>query len=334
MAAKSSGGGGGGLIPAAGPTPAYGSTSIGGTLNFGGGGGSMYSGGMAGLSASYNSAYNSALAANQQNYNNILGGYQQTAYNQRAGENAVIGGYNTLTNQVLSGISGSGEAQKQAIDDNYARQMGAASQQLTNTGLNNSTIAQSTQRGISLDQNKAQTDLANQMAQLDAQYRSSLGLAGLQYQGHAVDADTGLAVNQLNWMNSVQIPYPDAAAYSNLAMMYGSQAEADKNRQAMQDMYNQGLAGASQPMGGGGFSGVYGTQPMPYYPNSSPSSYTPQGAGGQAYSGSPGASYAYSPGGSSGYAAAPSYNSYASGYSDDGYQYLDTGPYYGSSYYD
>jgi len=314
MAGKSSGGGAsaGYGAPAAGGSGVI----IGGQMNFGGGGGSMFSGGAEGLAASYNASYNSALAANQQQYNNILTGYQQLAGQQLGNQQAITSGYNTLTNQVLTGIEGSANAQRQMIDRQYAQQAAQASQQMTNSGLNNTTVTQSLQRGITFDQQLAQTNLANQFAQLEASYRSTLGLAGLDYQNQANQQQMNLGVQQLNFMNSVEMPYPDAGAYSNLAMMYGSQEQADKDRAAM-EAYGQQAIGASQQGAGGGFAGVMGRPAGGYMPSYGGGGYAApalQGSGGGGY-GATGwngrygtESNFYQPGAGGGGMAADSYN--------------------------
>lgn len=317
------GGGSSGSVPTS--TSSTSGSTIGGSLTFGGGGGGMFYGGEAGLAASYNSAYNSALATNQQNYDNILAGYQQLMGNQQAAQQNITTGYNNLTTQVLGDIQGSNTAQVQMTDKSYAQQAAQASQQLTNSGLNNSTVVSSVQRGITFDQQLAQTNIANQFAQLTAQYQSSLGLAGLQYQDSANQQNTQLGVQQLNWMNSVQAPYPDAGAYSSLMSYYGQQDQANQDRQAMTDLYGQ-MLGASGGTTGGGLSGVYGTQPVPYYGTSTTGSYSIPGT-------SPGGTTnAYS----SSYGT-PSFSSYdynsGMGALGGGYAGYDTG-YYSSGGYD
>jgi hypothetical protein len=274
----------------------------------------MFSGGAAGLAASYSNAYNAALAANQQNYNNIATGYSNLMNQQAAGQSAVIGGYNQLSKDVMGTIQGSNEAAQTLINRSYAQQAAQAGQQLTAAGLNNTTVVQSLQRGITFDQQLASTNLANQFAQLQAQYQSTLGLAGLQYQGQAVNDKTALGVHQLDWMNSVQIPYPDASAYTQLLSYYGQQDQANKDRDLMSSLYDQMLQG-SKGTAGGGFSGVYGTQPTPYYGSSTGggSNYMPMGT---------------SPGG----ALNPYASSYSGGYGAGSSNMLDYTSGYGNIY--
>lgn len=245
-----------------------------GNLPFNNGGGNMLQGlsgtpqqAVQSLGANYQNAYNSALAMNQANYQNILKGYQDTMSSQTSAQDAISRGYTGLYNDVIGKIQGIGDARSQAITDQYAMARGNADQGLINRGLSSSTVRSSVQRGLTFDEAKARTDLANQIAQTNAGYMSQLGLAGLGYQGQAVQNNSALAQNQLNWMNSVNSPYPDAGQYSQLAMQYGMMDQANRDRAAQGDARKQMLgagarAGTPTPTGttvsrgsGSGFSG-------------------------------------------------------------------------------
>jgi hypothetical protein len=203
--------------------------NIGGNLTFGGGGGNAFMGlggtpsqSLNALGQDYNSAYQSALNINRQNYGNILAGYQQLMAQQVPAEANITQGYTNLENQVLGTIKNIGASAGQQIQDLYAQQTGATQQQLINSGLGNSTVLASAQRGNTLDYAKAQVALQNQVAGLTAGYQSNLGLAGLNYQNQALMQNTGLGLQQLNFMNSVQAPYPNGAMYGGLAQGIGS----------------------------------------------------------------------------------------------------------------
>jgi hypothetical protein len=207
-----------------------------GTLPWSSGAASMdFSGNPAGLANSYASAYNSSLGMNQQNYNNILQGYQQTQAQQQAAQQGVQQGYGNLSGAVLGGIQGIGASRSQDIASDYARQSGAAAQSLISRGLGNTTIQDSVQRGLAFDKSRADTTLANQMAGLQAGYQSQLGLAGLGYAGQAAAQNTDQANRQLGWMNSVNAGYPDASLYARLAQMYGAGQVGAADRQQQQD---------------------------------------------------------------------------------------------------
>lgn len=264
--------GGGGGSPAAPAMSAYGGGGgwgIGGGLNFGGMGaaaGMDFSGNPAALSASYASAYNAALGLNSQNYNNILAGYQQTAGNLNNATNQVAAGYGKLQTDVLNNLSLAGSTERQNINDRYAQEQGSALQSLVNRGLGNTTVQSAVQRGLIYDREKSNVNLAEQIANLKAGYQSNLGLAGLQYQGNAALQNTAQANQQLQWMNSVQAPYPDAGAYAKLAEMYGAAQQAEQNRQLQRDLASQ-MSGAARGGGGGGYSGYMGS---PFGPSLGP----------------------------------------------------------------
>lgn len=212
---------------------------IGGSLNFGT---------VPGLT-DYQGAYANALNLNQQNYANILGGYQNIMGNQQAAQQNIQAGYGALENQVLGGIQGIGASQSQAIQDVYAQQSGNSAQQMINSGLGNTTVQQSVQRGNVADEMKAQTALANQLAQLQAGYQTNIGMAGLNYANQANMQNTGLGSQQLGFMNSVNSPYPNAAAYGQLAMQQGYANQAKL-------MYGQMPKGMGAAGGGGTAAGV------------------------------------------------------------------------------
>lgn len=112
-----------------------------------------------------------------------MSGFMGAGPGPGAGTGPSYPGYAQLLNSVLQGIQGIGTSQSQAIQDTYAQQSGQATQQMQSAGLGNSTVAQSIQRGLSLDKWKAQIALANQLAQLGAGYTAQMGMSGLQQQG-------------------------------------------------------------------------------------------------------------------------------------------------------
>ncbi len=71
------------------------------------------------------------------------------------------------------------------------------------------------------DKAKADVDLTNRTQALNAQYNSQLGLAGLGYQGQALQERTGFANQTLQFLNSINAPYPDIGSYAALATARG-----------------------------------------------------------------------------------------------------------------
>lgn len=185
----------------------------------------------------YASAYSNALNLNKQNYSNILAGYQSTAAAQQQAAAGILAGYGTLSAGIQNQIRGTDASQRQALTDQYVAESGKQSQGLINRGLGNTTVANSVQRGLSLDHAKANIQLSNQMAQLMANYQVSIGQAGLNYANQANQQRTALSQDQLRFMNSVNSPYPDARRYQELAQQKGA--------------VRAGLGGAGAGGGGG-----------------------------------------------------------------------------------
>jgi len=205
----------------------------------------------------YQSAYAQALSLNQQNYGHILAGYQGLGQSQVGAQNQIQQGYGALTNTVMGDIQGIGASQSQALQDQYAQNSGNAAQGLINSGLGNTTVANSVQRGQQLDYQKAQVGLSNQLAQLTAGYQSSLGLAGLNYANQANMQNTALGSQQLGFMNSVNSPYPNASAYADRSLQ--AQTLALAQRGMNRGMGN--MSGGFSVSGGGskgGFAGLGG----------------------------------------------------------------------------
>lgn len=198
----------------------------------------------------YMSAYQNALSLNQQNYGNILAGYQGTLAAQQGPQQQIQQGYSDLSGQVMGDISGIDASQRQAIADQYAQSSGQQAQGLINRGLGNTTVANSVQRGLQLDKSKADIALSNQMAQLTAGYRSQLGLAGLNYANQANMQNSAQRNQQLGFMERVNAPYPNAKNYADASLQGQTLALA---RQGM----NRGAGGGGiSGAGGGGAAGM------------------------------------------------------------------------------
>lgn len=241
---------------------------IGGSLNFAGGGAGLFSGlsgdpatAMANLGPNYANAYESALSMNQQNYGNILTGYQQTMANQNQAQQKIQGGYGQLDTDVQGLIAGTDQAQLQANQDQYAANMGNMNQSAISRGLGNTTVTDALARGINLDKSKADTNTRNQFAQLQAGYKSNIGLAGLDYANQANLQNTALSGQQLGWMNSVTAPYPSAGQYGQLASQFGAAQQSAANQKAFQDQLSK-LQNASKPGVTPGLNAGGGTGPQ------------------------------------------------------------------------
>ena len=217
---------------------------------------------LAALGPDYQAAYNAYLNAAGSMYNNTIAGYQQLMANQQRNEAGVTAGYNTLGQNVQNLLQGADQSQMQQVQNQYAQNAANINAQLANSGLGNTTVGGSMLTGNQQSESQAETNVANTFANTQAGYMSNIGQAGLQYQGQAINADTGLGQAQLNYMANINIPPPDASAYGSIATQAGAaiQSNADRAQQAQE--FAQLLA-ASQSAGnlgagGGGFQGSLG----------------------------------------------------------------------------
>jgi hypothetical protein len=127
------------------------------------------------------SLYQSQVSEANDSYANVMSGYQQALSGQQAGSSALGG---QVANTLGYGGTPWGVAAPaaQAIGDTYAAQQGNAQQGLINSGLGNSTVLQSVNRGIGLDAAKAYGGLGAQLAQTYAGYQANIGMQNLNAQ--------------------------------------------------------------------------------------------------------------------------------------------------------
>lgn len=142
--------------------------------------------------------YNDRLGGATGQYADLLAGYGNVGAeaNQEYSDLAAL--YGGLTNRTMGRLEGLGQTEAANIQERFARQAADADQDLISRGLSNTTVRPTVQRGIALDQSRAQTELAEQLArEKNAQdmatagmalpalerftgARSDLGMAGLQ----------------------------------------------------------------------------------------------------------------------------------------------------------
>lgn len=108
---------------------------------------------LSGLLGQFEGARNTANQANEQRYQDILGGYKNLdqAYSQR-------------TQSLLGELQGFGAAQQQALQQKFQQQGAGLTQNMINRGLYNSTAVESAQQGLSRQQQQQELQL-NDMLQ-------------------------------------------------------------------------------------------------------------------------------------------------------------------------
>lgn len=159
----------------------------------------------------------------------VTGSYDSILKANAAQYDKVIAGYG----QLLSGIEGIGASERQNITDQYTAEGGKQTQGLINRGLGNTTVANSIQRGLQLDQAKAQGSLAEKIAGLRAGYEGQK----LDFMGR-----------------QVRDPYP----YLSLEMQQRSSRGGGGGGGGQVDMSGFGRGGFGQ---GGGPTFTYGRSP-------------------------------------------------------------------------
>lgn len=206
------------------------------------------------LGAIYGQQYNAALDMNKALFNASQSGYENLRGQLDQQYQGIQGGYNQLGQDVQGMISGSNASNITDINANYSAQAGKASQDMVSRGLGNSTVQQNMQRAIALDRARAITQSQNQFAQLGANYASQIGQGGLAAQMQGANVQANLGSQQMNALNQVNAPYPNASVYGSLAAMYGAQAQRDEE-------LKRSRMGTGQYQGAGG---SYSRAPSPF----------------------------------------------------------------------
>lgn len=186
----------------------------------------------------------------------------KSAYGISVKENeALYSKYLGAYGDVLKGIQSVGNAQRGAITDFYAAKQGASDQSLASRGLTNTTVKDAVDRGLTLDEAKAQSGLAEGIAGLRANYGSQMAqgihsFLGGGSQGQSQGTQDGFAGTGFSNGSVAQSPFANrlfpfggggggggSYGFSSLGMNMGS-----------------GLGGSMYGGGGpmGGFAGVQG----------------------------------------------------------------------------
>lgn len=218
-----------------------------GQLPFNNAGGALFQGlggtGQQALNAlgpGYQHSYDAALDFNKSLGDTVNTGYNTAMQNQLTGQQGV-----------MDTISHYGAGARQDIADRGAQQMGAGMQSMIGRGLGNFTVTDAMKRGVNYDQGKLNLTLDDQIAQMKA-----------GYQNQAIGQNTNLAGNQLNFLERMNAPYPNAGLYGQLATQYGATGQANADRAMAQGQFGQQIdlakkgvanagAGLGAPPGGG-----------------------------------------------------------------------------------
>src|SRR5690606_13345729 len=94
-------------------------------------------------------------------------------------ENRQAVGYSNLGTRIENMLRGAETSQMNDLADAYAMESGRLAQNMVSSGLGNSTVQGSMQRGLLARLSKEQTRVANEFAGTRAGYQSDIGQAGL-----------------------------------------------------------------------------------------------------------------------------------------------------------
>ena len=212
----------------------------------------------AALGPAYNQAYQSSLGFNQALEQGSQTGYQGLRSQVDQQYQDVLNNYQNTYGDVLGKIANTNATNINDINTQYNALQGQSAADLANRGLGSSSLVAGNQRAVEMDRQRAITNSQGQFAQLGAGYLGQMAQGASQIGQQGAQAQAGLGQAQLNQLNSVQAPYPNAQMYGQLAQMYGATQQANANRAMQQQALNQ--AGARQPVG----SGAMGNQLSPF----------------------------------------------------------------------
>ena len=205
----------------------------------------------ANLMNQYVDAMNSANNANNQRYEDILEGYRELA--GRSGDmhsertDYLTNAYNQMGNQINSGyqdrydkgmelLDGLGQAERDRINRSYDNQVGSIGTNLSNRGLNNTTIAGSMQNAINRNRNESQAALSEQLRREQFGAHSQMSydqLAALQNilqsgtthidsaNAQRISEQTGIPLEMLAFMERRNDVGPSMEGLMNLYMQLG-----------------------------------------------------------------------------------------------------------------
>lgn len=185
--------------------------------------------------------YRTELANAQRDYSNLVNSYQRQLGLIDASNQSIQSAYTQLLNQLIGGVAGTEGPARQAIYDDYLRNLGRQGQDLVSRGLTNTTVKDSVERGVLSDKWRRDNELSASMAQLVANYESQIGLAGLGAQREAQQQ-----------RNALEFQYAQL------------RQQAEQYQRGLEQQYRLAmLGGGGGGRGGGGGGGGGGRQQLP-----------------------------------------------------------------------
>lgn len=177
-------------------------------------------GGLAGLYGNRTNDFASGAGNVLQNYGNLLN-------SQTQGLGNIGGGYNQLLNNQMSRLGLLGQTEANDINQQYGQQQAQAQQGLVDRGLGNTTVTNAVNRGINLDQTRALTNNAQNVAAKMNQTEMGAALPGLQFNERAVGQEGNIAGQGLQAQQNF---LPQIAGLQGQALDFGNQANQQQTQ--------------------------------------------------------------------------------------------------------
>ncbi len=216
------------------------------------------------IASAYSDAFAQANAANNQRYQDILGGYAARAGSFSKGAHQIYSGYNDLlARQALIGDSDRNTAFNQ-----YQRSLGDAKGMMARHGMGSEFLMANAARGAQSDYAQNQAAIADRLAREYA----GVDQNKLNYMERTNQGVSGMTKDMLDFKERKNDLGPQAQLYASLAQL-GGQADAGTAG------FGQGGGGVN--MGGGGTRGTSAAQAgfvPPYDQNQVANGLNPGGA--------------------------------------------------------
>ena len=160
------------------------------------------------LTAEYQTAYDTAKAANESRYEDIVGRYG-TRYEQGVSDIDAYG------SSILGGLEGMGEAEKAQIGRTYDRSGALGQQSLISSGLHSTTIAPTVQRQNEIARGNALSLADERLRRENLGYQTDIAKTKLSY-------TSGMSKELLDFMERRTDDYPDQSVYLQLMNQLGN----------------------------------------------------------------------------------------------------------------
>lgn len=232
-----------------------------------------------GLMQRFDQWYGSAQGRNDDIYGRVQAAYPGVLDRTAQAADRINTGYGNLNAQVQAGLAGTGRAQQQAIDEQYARARGDMRQSMASRGLGNTTVRDSMDRGLLADKMKAEIALSDAQARQSAGYTAQLGSQGLNAYGQAMGLDASTGNNYMGVLtgNRQQLPSWAPLVSDSSSVSTGRNQSTSSNQSEQWGMnqgenastnnsYNFNFSQTPQSSGGGGGYYPQPTSPPPTAP--------------------------------------------------------------------